>query len=127
MIDYSKLSDFEINKLVARALDEIKPSDKITAIDCYLSKQDSDCVKWYKHEYFYTADFDLFNPCNNPSDAWHIITGSQISIIPPVSNGTNGWKAERFFNENCGRVIDCIDKKPLRAAMIVYLMMQEDK
>lgn len=58
-----------------------------------------------------------FNPCNNPSDAWPIIIESKIGIAHV--NGT--WMAssvvagyDEHHNDN-----------PLRAAMIVFLMMQE--
>lgn len=119
-MDYSRLSDFEINKLVARALDGISPSDKITAIDCYLSKQDSSCVKWYKHDYFDLSEFDLFDPCNNPSDAWPIIFENEISLDPRRTVKKLPWMAEG----GCNQVYWC-DKNPLRAAMIVYLMMQD--
>ena len=57
--------------------------------------------------------------CNNPSDAWPIILENKISIVP-----TGGWWRARpektawpeQFNDN-----------PLRAAMIVFLMMQEQE
>lgn len=121
-MNYSKLSDFEINKRVARALDLISPDNDRTAIDCYLESKAGCGVNWFKVG---DEDATYFDPCNNPSDAWPIIFENEIAIIPPVSNGTNGWKAERFFPKNCGKLIDAIDKNPLRAAMIVYLMMQE--
>ena len=66
-----------------------------------------------------------FDPCNNPDDMWPIIVDSEIAIIPPVSNGTNGWKAERFYPQNCGKIIEAIDANPLRAAAIVFLMMKD--
>lgn len=125
-VDYSKLSDYEINKAVAALWlpcdYEFDETNKIVALVGYVTYLGGHGIPDERLE-----RYGEFNPCNNPSDAWPIIVESQIAAIPPVSNGTNGWKAERFYNENCGTLIDCIDKNPLRAAMIVFLMMQDGK
>ena len=119
-MDYSELSDFEINKLVARLNDGICLNDQVTAIDCYLTANNSNCVKWYRIDCCDPSEFDLFNPCNNPSDAWPIIVENKISIFPTGLDEYN-WQAEQA-------IIGIFkDKNPLRAAMIVYLMMNEDK
>ncbi len=60
-----------------------------------------------------------FNPCNNPADAWPIIKENMISIINLDEDewGARGMaycKSKRAIHEN-----------PLRAAMIVFLMMQD--
>ena len=119
-VDYSKLSDFEINKLVARAIDGISVNDSTTAIDCYLSANNSNCVKWYKVDFCDPSEFELFNPCNNPSDAWPIILENKISIFP-TSIDDGRWQAEHALTGAFK------DKNPLRAAMIVFLMMQDGK
>ncbi len=57
------------------------------------------------------------------SDAWPIILNNKISINASVTS--NNWEA----NHNLGFAnwISASDENPLRAAMIVYLMMQDDK
>lgn len=60
-----------------------------------------------------------FDPCNNPSDAWPIIVDNEISINRWVL--PDSWGADRFGH------FDTRDDKPLRAAMIVFLKMNEDK
>jgi hypothetical protein len=60
----------------------------------------------------------VFDPCNNPSDAWPIIVDHSISIMQ--IEGEQEWIA--FF---WGDDFECSHANPLRAAMIVYLMMQE--
>jgi hypothetical protein len=119
-MDYSKLSDFEINKFVARVIDGIEVSDDTTAIDCYLSANKSNCVKWYKIDFDDPKEFDLFDPCNNPSDAWPIIVENEISLDPRRTIKRLPWMAEG----GCNQIYWC-DENPLRAAMIVYLMMQD--
>ena len=61
----------------------------------------------------------LVDYCNNPSDAWPIILENKISIIAP-ENGIKGWEALS---------LDCLSEhevNPLRAAMIVFLMMKDE-
>lgn len=55
-----------------------------------------------------------FNPCKNPSDAWPIIVDKRITLDADVDI----WFArdDTFVHT---------DKNPLRAAMIVFLMMQD--
>lgn len=62
---------------------------------------------------------NCFNPCNKPADAWPIITASMISIRP-VGNDGQLWEASGM----AGMKAD-YDKNPLRAAMVVFLMMKE--
>ncbi|QHJ81649.1 MAG: hypothetical protein [Bacteriophage sp.] len=111
MKDYLGMSDFEINK----------------AVDDILHPPKSRHVKAYNSNY-----------CNNPADAWPIITANKISIIPRMDL----WVAVK-----CSFVIDidtpklksfihashslnipfCVNENPLKAAMIVYLQMMEQK
>ncbi|MEV9060037.1 phage protein NinX family protein [Klebsiella quasipneumoniae] len=103
-MDYSKLSDFEINKRVAKiyggfaltlAVHKEPPSGK-------------------------SFDPGRFDPCNNPADAFPIIEANRISL----RNRYEGdWKAENEWGESHFHVA-C---NPLRAAMVVFLMMQGDK
>lgn len=115
-MNYEAMSDFEINKAVTLAAN---------GLEGWALSDDKDC--------FYCCDaggdgrdeIAIADYCNNPAHMWPIIVGNEISVIPPASNGTNGWKAERFYPSNFGKIIDFIDKKPLRAAAIVFLMMKE--
>lgn len=116
--DYSKMSDFEINKCVAKiyggfaltlAVHNEPPSGK-------------------------SFDPGRFDPCNNPADAWPIIVGNKISIvsldnkwiaapIDTVIDGITGDSEVCFYAS-----FDAVsDVNPLRSAMIVFLMMQESK
>ena len=106
-MDYSQLSDQEINIQVARI---IHPEREVIESK---SRPPSACVighlpsKWLDY-------------CNNPADAWPIIESNRISI----RNRYEGdWKAENEWGESRFHV-SC---NPLRAAMICYLLMQDAK
>lgn len=68
-----------------------------------------------------------FDPCNNPEDAWLIINASRISIM---FDGTDP-QYEGEHHEWCDAISSCQkfgiqhQSNPLRAAMIVFLMMKE--
>lgn len=68
-----------------------------------------------------------FDPCNNPADAWQIIVANNIDIIQDNGQGcalaTNS--AIQMFQGDDVHISQ--DENPLRAAMIVFLMMQEEK
>lgn len=119
MTDYSKLSDFEINRLVARAIDGLHGDDR-TACDCYLEAGFGSAVKipdgdigWFIIDY-----------CNNPADAWPIIVTSKIWLREMYGM----WDCKGFSTppHPAGQVSSS-DANPLRAAMIVFLMMKERK
>lgn len=111
-MNYEEMSDFEINKLVATHESLIINEGQST------SKQPTavmvnDIVQSF-----------MFDPCNNPSDAWPIIVDNCINI--------------EFYKD---RVKSCVeiktrhgvefinsynkDKSPLRAAMICFLKMKD--
>jgi len=126
MIDYESMSDFEINKAVAESKDlEIAKKQ-------YLDFSDRD------ENLVLLAGGSCFDPCNDPQDAWPIIVDEEISISPiqktdeeiGMAYSTGAWSA------SCQIVYDgeiCLSSEnymfeaenPLRAAMIVYLMMNE--
>ena len=97
MSKYEEMTDFEINKLVGerRGL--------------------------YIADNIFLADF-----CNNPLAAWPIILEYKIGIDTIGFKGGEDrvWWAELTFNEY-GDHHYAEDKNPLRAAMIVYLMLEE--
>ncbi|WP_171854239.1 phage protein NinX family protein [Enterobacter hormaechei] len=113
-MDYSKLTDKDINKLVAFALGckEVVP-------DIFMSddrRYEFDKPKNKSGNKFF------FDPCNNPADAWPIITANKISIYAmSKADKRGGWGAEAFHPNDAYSFND----NPLRAAMIVFLMMQE--
>ena len=106
MKDYSKMSDFEINKAVATAL----------GMDVSGATEENNIMYGYVDDY-----------CNNPSDAWPIIHGNDIMLNPNCADEL--WKAEQGFREKPSgfySAATAYSNNPLRAAMIVYLMMKDE-
>ena len=102
MKDYASMSDQQINREV----------QKLTGMGCMSG-----------NGVLIIADgrWRTFDPCNNPADAWPIITSSMISIRP-VGNDGQLWEASGM-----GGMKADYDKNPLRSAMIVFLMMKESE
>lgn len=108
-MNYESMSDHRINALVTSVV--------------------FGCEEWeYNDAEFYHCGIDgsgyfsqpILNYCNNPSDAWPIISEKRISIeyrdhksLAPVAKRF-GSNSHNIAHEN-----------PLRAAMIVFLMMSE--
>ena len=117
MKDYASMSDFEINKGVAdiamNGTWHVKPSHP-----------DNDTGGWlYGSNGIQTHELPDY--CNNPADAWPIITENNISIIldnPSMPCATDN--ARDLFDDALPNVGVAYDN-PLRAAMIVFLMMKE--
>tara|TARA_R100000951_G_scaffold27557_2_gene23466 strand:- start:741 stop:1070 length:330 start_codon:yes stop_codon:yes gene_type:complete len=67
--------------------------------------------------------------CSNPNDAWPIIVDNEISLIKDIES--NFWSARSDAVERPYESMDCgfefDSKKPLRAAMIVFLMMKDSE
>lgn len=115
MKDYASMSDQQINREV----------QKITGIGCMSG-----------NGVLIIADgrWRTFDPCNNPADAWPIIVQSGISLIK-CTVGSGYWSAEIITDIDeatdnlfqCQSSFDYQDANPLRAAMIVFLMMKEPK
>ena len=121
MINYNKLSDFEINKRVAKTLNKYTPLNYPHEADkrSVGSLCSNDDYRWYDY-------------CNNPADAWSIIIQNKINIAFDCNE--NEWMAWGNFEfDHCGW--DMINEpsiynsheNALRAAMTVFLMMQENK
>lgn len=117
-MDYRKLSDFEIDKAVADALGIeydiaimfVNPVDKINGnhVEEYVRKKITSNEKQWRR----------FSPTRIPNDAFHIIEANRISL----RNRYEGdWKAENEWGDSHFHVA-C---NPLRAAMVVFLMMQD--
>jgi len=113
-MDYSKLSDFEINKRVAdiemNGTWHVKPSHP-----------DNDTGGWlYGPNGIQT--YDLPDYCNNAADAWPIISQNKITLHAPMSyDDLQEWLCFAANDSDA----DCMNTNPLRAAMIVFLKMQE--
>lgn len=108
MTDYSVLSDISINALVSRKLYG-EPS----------------------HEHRLELVNQVVDYCNKPDDAMPIIIENKISIA--FDTNENEWLAWGDFEfDQCGwdminePTIYCSHTNPLRAAMIVFLQMQEN-
>lgn len=119
-MDYSKLSDFEINAAVFEALHGGSPDYKEgDGGAMVLISYEGDVIGGDAVEV--EVDRGVFNPCNNPADAWPIIEANNIAVIPYRHTPPQAWPTafgvtSRFTTE---------DEKPLRAAMIVILKLQE--
>ena len=116
MKDYSKMSDFEINKAVAINRGGYQGHVKHMEHGVKESDRDSHGIFYFERDY-----------CNNPSDAWEIIDSNLICLMADVfcepqdggkwiAQPAYGWQHERVRNDN-----------PLRAAMIMYLMMKDEE
>lgn len=101
-MDYSKLSDGEINLLVAKYLGrKTEPTLRENSQAVYERLEGG----WgLMHDY-----------CNNPSDAWPIIEKYRISFLDQLTEWCVDAKG----------VSPVFEANPLRGAMIVFLMMQD--
>lgn len=69
-----------------------------------------------------------FDPCNNPSDAWPIMKANGIAAVAEGGVLVGATNNSQEFYEPYGSIVyQCLHTNPLRAAMIVFLMMQEQK
>lgn len=120
-MDYSQLSDFEINKLVANATGtQVEETYQFVNGGEDIADHMSGIVLMRK----ITSNrkhWKLYDPCNNPADAWPIIDKYRISII---NLGEDEWGARGVADCKSKRAIH---ENSLRAAMIVFLMMQDAK
>ena len=117
MKDYSKMSDFEINKAVAINRGGYQGHVEHMEHGVKESDRDSHGIFYFERDY-----------CNNPSDAWPIIHGNDIMLNPNCADEL--WKAEQGFREKPSGFYDvatAYNKNPLRAAIIVYLMMNDEE
>ncbi|EIY5012569.1 DUF2591 family protein [Klebsiella quasipneumoniae] len=108
-MDYSKLSDFEINKLV------FERKTALAALSYPHSADKRSCGHKDINNIYHWFDF-----CNKPADAWPIITSNRIGIVPGTA--TDKWAAHHVDWD-----IAIADVNPLRAAMIIFLMMQDSR
>ena len=130
MKDYASMSDFEINKSVAIALD--------IDMHFYIPESDDSFQPgflptelgpiWQTSAGFVgeftVSNGNMFNPCNNPADAWQIIVENGISLV----KFGDMWEADPdacFVDGVEWNINGECHQNPLRAAMIVFLMMKD--
>ncbi|MGP2449050.1 phage protein NinX family protein [Pantoea stewartii subsp. indologenes] len=114
-MNYSELSDFEINKAVAIACGYAEENCEFG----WSGKPDVG-VEWNEETGYPTKSF---NYCNSWADAGPIIVSNLISLKPvSLFVGGHRWFATKGEGDF---YIKAADNNPLRAAMIVFLMMQE--
>lgn len=119
-MDYENATDEQINKAVTMAVGKFKDSDYSSVSGNYHKGNVFDCnySVGVVHDY-----------CNNPSYAWPIILEDKINLL--WNTESTEWEAQAVVTIDMYQPPTCeyyyYDKNPLRAAMIVYLMMNEDK
>lgn len=134
MTDYSKMSDFEINKAVAEHLYKDSPSLIVKrdvpsrpAVTVFCDIGNEEIVS------IVCADY-----CNNPAEAWPIIVKNEISVLFGFGEQYITLRdAKKYYWAGAGvgcdqyGYFDNNDElqhssyNPLRSAMIVFLMMKE--
>ncbi|HHI2217078.1 phage protein NinX family protein [Enterobacter cloacae] len=127
-MDYSKLSDADINGLVMDALSDGNQAHRRgngSAVELLHQVNTVEFGEHIEREEVYAK----FDPCNNPADAWPIISANRISVeydsehqcdVPAewvTAYGIDDLKVHVVAHQPCD--------KALRSAMIVFLMMQE--
>ncbi|ELY6222671.1 DUF2591 family protein [Cronobacter sakazakii] len=92
-MDYSKLSDDEINNMVGHLVSQR-----------------------------FRTDY-----CNDPGAAWPIIHDNRISLV--IDDTTDEWSSALVndFSDDMAFQHSNANKNPLRAAMITFLLMQENQ
>lgn len=113
MVSYEGMSDFEINKLVAIE----RAANGWLGIN-QSPKSDSEIVVTTDNGPGCTRN-DYYDYCNNPSDAWPIIVHNKIWIQPDMV-GDGLWHCYDCEDDHKSK-----HTNPLRAAMIVFLMIED--
>ena len=106
-MNYEQMSDFDINRLVA--INRGGYQGHVAHMQCGVKESDKDSYGMFHVERDY---------CNNPSDAWPIIVANRINVYASEGPDFMPWMA------GCGGMV-ASNRNPLRAAMIVFLMMQD--
>ena len=106
-MNYEQMSDFDINRLVA--INRGGYQGHVAHMQYGVKESDKDSSGMFHFERDY---------CNNPSDAWPIIVANRINVYASEGPDFMPWMA------GCGGIM-VSNKNPLRAAMVVFLMMQE--
>ena len=115
-MNYEEMSDLQINLLVANAIG-VDAAENSGAVFGAVKHEGDNVV----------SVIGVVDYCNNPSDACPIIFSSRIMLNPYCADEL--WKAEVpcGFDGFVKSYATCYHRNPLRAAMIVFLMMEEQK
>lgn len=120
MKDYASMSDFEINSAVHNALLD-KPYELTFHGGGKITWKDKDSGRVIETGIVGYTKNGLHDYCNNPADAWPIITENRISTI---YLDENEWGCRGDGDKSACRAIN---SNALRCAMIVFLMMKEEE
>lgn len=112
-MNYEEMSDLQINLLVANAIGVDAAENSVVAFGA-VSHEGGNVV----------SVIGVVDYCNNPSDAWPIIIGNCI-VVTPCAGGSDGCVEIYHAHKNSISIDFDSNEKALRAAMIVFLMMQE--
>ena len=107
-MNYEEMSDLQINLLVANAIGVDAAENSGVVFGAV--KHEGDNV---------VSVMGVVDYCNNPSDAWPIIVANRINVYASEGPDFMPWMA------GCGGFM-VSNKNPLRAAMVVFLMMQDE-
>lgn len=115
-MNYEEMSDFEINQAVTCEMHQCH--------DWAMNKDGSfyQCGilgESYSHQ-------EVIDYCNNPSNAWPIIIENRISLTALSAKCCRQWEADAVCTRGLAAP-SLSNTNPLRAAMIVFLMMQGEK
>ena len=121
-MNYEEMSDFEINGYVSMHMHGFSWIEFVDGCASHV-KCGNDRSPGF-------AMIEVSDYCNNPSDAWPIILANKIAVCPydldeeseEYEEMKDMWFAMKPLD---GTQFD--HKNPLRAAMIVFLMMEDAK
>ena len=108
-MNYEEMSDLQINLLVANAIGVDAAENSGVVFGAV--KHEGDNV---------VSVMGVVDYCNNPSDAWPIIVANRINVYASEGPDFMPWMA------GCGGMV-ASNRNPIRAAMIVYLMMKDEE
>ena len=103
-MNYSEMSDFEINREVAERVGGFLAKD--------IFEEEQTIFKWHPGN-----KYSKFDPCNSWAEAGPIIEKENISLT--CHQNRDEWAA--IFNRHCMSA----NQNPLRAAMECFLMIKE--
>lgn len=106
-MNYSEMSDFEINREVACRVGGFLARD--------ILEEEQTIFKYHAG-----STYTIFDPCNSWADAGPIIGKNCIGIMPFQNKPAKAWATSVGLLSN----MYAEHENPLRAAMIVFLMMQ---
>lgn len=114
MTDYSKMSDKGINHSVLAIFEPVIEYMMLSGDETHFYHCGTTGNQYHQ--------IDIPDYCNNPADAWPIIAENKINI-----DFRESLKAGPMAKLSGNNELYAVDKKPLRAAMIAFLLMKESE